>query len=288
MRSLLTVRSTPPQRLADRLAIEGAIAPDVLREVEKFHRRSSLLRRSRFGLDMTVFHDRGLLKELQRRQLRVSEHSAGFISDSGDLGVRCLLREGSQRNFAPADALPYATLNKLLFHSFANRSAAKGGTFYPCASAGAVYAVNVFAAPLMPVRDASFTADSVVHLDHRACELFRMPGCSARRAVYVCLDGEQGGAPDSFANAALMLAYVIDLELSTLRYAERGYRYSLIESGSMAQQATLVGQSLGLRSCLFGGFPDAELASALGVNARKMLPCLVQFFGLPMDQVRYD
>ena len=288
MSALLSIRSTPPQRLADRLAIEGAIAPDVLLEVEKFHRQSSLLRRSRFGMDMTVFHDRGLLKELERRQLRVSEHHAGFISDTGELGARCLLRKRSQRNFAPVCELQYVTLRKLLFHSFANASAADGGSSYPCPSAGAVYAVNVFAAALVPVRGASFAPDSVVHLDHRACELFRMPGCTARKAAYVCLDGEPGGVSDSFANAALMLAYVIDLELSTLRYAERGYRFSLIEAGSMAQQAALVGQSLGLRSCLFGGFPDAELSSALGLNARKMLPCLVQFFGLPMDQGRYD
>jgi SagB-type dehydrogenase family enzyme len=281
-----TIAFNHPQRLADRLAIDSMVAPDVLREVEKFHRQSSLLRRSRFGLDMTVFHDKGLLKRLNRRTLRVSDVRVESVADSRKLGVHGLQRDRSQRSFAPTESLALDTLKQLLFHSFSTGASHSGGSAPPCASAGGVYAVNVFVAPLVPVVGAGFKPDSLMHFDRRECVLFRMSSCSAHAAVNVCLDGEPGSAPDSFSGAALMLTYVIDLELSTLRYAERGYRFSLIESGLMAQQATLVGQVLGLSSCMFGGFPDAELASALGLNARKMLPCLVQFFGVPLRAVK--
>lgn len=272
-----------PQRLVDRLAIDRAVAPDVLWAVEKFHRRSSLLRRSRFGWDMSVVHDSGLLKRLRRRTLRVSDAEVESIADSDALSVQGLQRERSQRHFAPRESLAFSTLKQLLFHSFVTGMEGGSARTSPCASAGAVYAVNVFVVPLVRVEGCRLEPDSVVHLDRRAGSLFRMSGCSARAAVNVCLDDATGAAPASFQGAVLMLVHVIDLELSTLRYAERGYRFSLIESGLMAQQSTLVGQALGLGHCMFGGFPDAELAGALGLNARKMLPCLVQFFGVPLN-----
>jgi hypothetical protein len=222
------------QRLADRLAIDSMIEQDVLRAVEKFHRRSSLLRPSRFGRDGTAFHDNGLLKRLNRRTLRLSDARVESVADSRELDVSGLKRDRSQRNFAPAESLPLEILKQLLFHSFAIGLTNGGGITAPCASAGAVYAVNVFAVPLVPVAGANFKPDSVLHLDRRECALFRMSGCSALAAVNVCLDGMPGSAPDSFSGAVLMLTYVIDMELSALRYAERGYRFSLIESGLMA------------------------------------------------------
>lgn len=276
-----TVHDAGALGLPERLAIANAISGDSLHAVEKFHRASSLLRRSRFGRDLTAYHNRDVGELVGRRQSRLSETAVDEVSSDSARSNDVLVRGKSLRNFSPIRSLPYANLKHLLSRSFTYDATSVGAAALPYASAGAIYAVNAIIAPLISIEDAPFPSNSVLHLNALESKLYLLHGVSAENAAEVCLDCKPGAIDNSYANAVLMLIYVIDLELSTVRYGERGYRFSHIEAGLMAQQATLVGNLLGLGTGLFGGFPDSELAAVLDLNPRKMLPCLVQFFGKP-------
>ncbi|RAK68047.1 SagB family peptide dehydrogenase [Hymenobacter edaphi] len=51
-----------------------------------------------------------------------------------------------------------------------------------------------------------------------------------------------------------------------IKYGERGYRFMLHESGFVSQMMTLLGEALGLGSCMVGGYDDQKLNRFLGVN----------------------
>jgi len=51
-----------------------------------------------------------------------------------------------------------------------------------------------------------------------------------------------------------------------IKYGERGYRFMLHESGFVGQMMTLLGEALGLGSCMVGGYDDQKINRFLGVN----------------------
>ena len=53
---------------------------------------------------------------------------------------------------------------------------------------------------------------------------------------------------------------------SRIKYADRAYRYSLIEAGHIAQNISLIATALGLGSCAIGGFIDSKLNTLLDID----------------------
>lgn len=52
-----------------------------------------------------------------------------------------------------------------------------------------------------------------------------------------------------------------------IKYGERGYRFLLQEVGAVAQNISLVCQSINLSSCIIGGYIDDEINALIGVHA---------------------
>ncbi len=64
----------------------------------------------------------------------------------------------------------------------------------------------------------------------------------------------------------------------TMKYQDRGYRLVLIEAGEVGHNLALLASSLGLGSCLLGGFLDDSLSKLLdidGVDEAPLLPIVV-------------
>jgi SagB-type dehydrogenase family enzyme len=78
---------------------------------------------------------------------------------------------------------------------------------------------------------------------------------------------------------AFALLYVGVVAKMLVKYRHRGYRYALMEAGSMYQQADLIGQSLGLRNKLYSGFNDHEILKLIGLDNMTFLPLVIQSFG---------
>jgi len=75
------------------------------------------------------------------------------------------------------------------------------------------------------------------------------------------------------------IVYVAHIGKAIFKYRYRGYRHSAMEVGSMYQQATMVAESLGLRTTAWSSFSEPKLLYNLGLNHNIYLPLTMQLFG---------
>jgi SagB-type dehydrogenase family enzyme len=261
-----------PLSLEERISVANASHLVGLQEIERMHRQTSLLRRSRFGLDLSPYANSDLYTDVVGRQTLLSEHRLGCLKQRtrpADLPKR----SPSVRSFRQVESIDYEVLDSFLLHAYV-RDAATGHK--PHGSAGGLYPMHAIILPMIPFENAPFCSDAILHLAAHEGAIYELRETGAQAAAVACFDGSLGCEPNTFKGAAFIVVYVLDAELAALRYAQRGYRFGLIEAGLMAQQATLVAQAMNLGTCLYGGYPDGELAACLDLHPTKMLPCLVR------------
>lgn len=63
------------------------------------------------------------------------------------------------------------------------------------------------------------------------------------------------------------------------KYGCRGYRFALLEIGSMYRNLEIETQREGLRSIVWGGFSDEILSVTLGIDPRVVVPVMCQIVG---------
>lgn len=78
-------------------------------------------------------------------------------------------------------------------------------------------------------------------------------------------------------NCSALLLVTSIAERALLKYGDRGYRWILMETGAIAQNASLSALSLGLGSCFVGGFLDDEVNGFLGIDgvSETIQKCIV-------------
>ena len=75
------------------------------------------------------------------------------------------------------------------------------------------------------------------------------------------------------------ILYLINISKAIFKYRYRGYRHSVMEVGSMYQQATICSQEFGLRNTVWSTFSDQEILYALDLDHGAYMPITMQFFG---------
>lgn len=70
-------------------------------------------------------------------------------------------------------------------------------------------------------------------------------------------------------------------ERSTFKYGERGYRFTLLEAGHVAQNLVLTASALGLRAVTVGGFFDRDVDELLGLDGLEQSTLYVVAIGAP-------
>jgi len=73
-------------------------------------------------------------------------------------------------------------------------------------------------------------------------------------------------AEDIMQNANVLIILTAIFKRVTIKYGIRGYRFCLMEAGIVAQNTTLMAESLGLGSCMLGGFYDDEIHKLLKID----------------------
>jgi SagB-type dehydrogenase family enzyme len=139
-------------------------------------------------------------------------------------------------------------------------------------SAGALYAGEVYLA----AEGVAGLAPGVYYFDVLRHALVRVRAGSARRELAAAL-GDVRNAVD--APACVLLTNVFGRY--TWRYANRGYRYALIDTGHIGENLRLAARSAGLGEALSLRFDDARLAALLGIDGRDEAVCAVHVLGLP-------
>lgn len=129
---------------------------------------------------------------------------------------------------------------------------------YP--SGGALYPVEVYPVALR----VDGVASGVYHyatLDHELEQLRGLAGIEDVRRAFPELVPQ--------ANPALILMLTVSFPRAFGKYAERGYRFALIEAGHIAQNVLLIAGALGLESVCMGGFFDDDANTLLGVDPTR-------------------
>ena len=76
------------------------------------------------------------------------------------------------------------------------------------------------------------------------------------------------------ASSQLILVLTCAVDRLTIKYADRGFRYALLEAGAVAQNITLASTDLGFGSCLVGGFADDMLSQLILTTPQTEFPIL--------------
>lgn len=90
---------------------------------------------------------------------------------------------------------------------------------------------------------------------------------------------------DSAGKIGGMLIFTSMIERLAIKYGERTYKFMLIETGLLAQQVTLAVESLGLGSCMLGGYFDDDVHEFLKVDGVLESVQNVMVFGHKAEEV---
>jgi SagB-type dehydrogenase family enzyme len=186
-----------------------------------------------------------------------------------------IARRRSCRRFAE-DPLPVAALSTLLHDAYGlGDSYLHGGqTMFdrPVPSGGGCYPLELY----VLVQRVEGIPAGIHHYStrHHAFEaLGPLPKSDALEALFL-------GQP-WVAKAHVIVIVTAVASRLLHRYADRGYRYLLIEAGHVGQNLALVATASGLGSLSLGGFFDDDVIYILGLDAAFELPLYGVALGVP-------
>jgi SagB-type dehydrogenase family enzyme len=125
-------------------------------------------------------------------------------------------------------------------------------------SAGGLYPIDTY----VVAAQVSGLPPGTYHYNVLTAELERLPGDQAPRDVM----GEGFFAQDFAVDAAVGVLFVAAFDRTVTKYAERGYRLTLLDAGHAAQNVLLTAEDLGLPAVPVAGFCDDALAGSLDLD----------------------
>jgi len=155
-------------------------------------------------------------------------------------------------------------LARLLYYSYGITD--KRRNFRAVASGGGLYPLEIYAAALK-VDDVE---QGIYHynIEHNCLDVISRGDRLAELKESIWFEDIE------IDDAAALFVVTSIFERSTLKYQDRGYRMILMEAGEVAQNMTLVANSLNLGVCLVGGFHDNNLSKILEIDGSHEAPLL--------------
>ena len=126
--------------------------------------------------------------------------------------------------------------------------------FYP--SAGARYPLEVYIL--------SFKTDLTIGLYHYYIKNHSLEMLSSSDSIDLNFDLIFN--QEWIKKASFLIFITARFKRNTNKYADRGYRYILMEAGHMGQNIYLLTEALGLGCCAIGGFVDGQLNKLLDID----------------------
>jgi len=146
---------------------------------------------------------------------------------------------------------------------FAMRSAPSGGALYPIDIY--VIASNVESLP-----------NGLYHFQVSDSSLEQVMAGEYEEQVHIASNEQSavGSSPVTFILTARF-------ERSTVKYSDRGYRYTYMEAGSICQNIYLQATALGLGTVAVGAFNDDALNELLGIEGTREAALMIMPVGYP-------
>jgi len=154
------------------------------------------------------------------------------------------------------------------------------GTAYPrpfrmIPSGGALYPLELY----IHASRVEGLAPGLYHYDPEAHELDVLRQGDESEALARCLVQADLGR-----SAAAVVLITAVFARSVFKYADRGYRFILLEAGHLAQNATLIGQEMGLATAPIGGYADRDVDRYLGIDGLNESAIYLFLLGQPGEE----
>jgi SagB-type dehydrogenase family enzyme len=245
------------------------LSAELVEDVLLFHSKANLMIDNKFINRMQPYpFNKEQFEELEFSDFEISPFHDAVIACEPNRQVK-IRRHRSAKHF-DTGKVDFATVKKLLSASFAmrrdrSRPYPSGGAFYPVEVICVIFSEKLLDAP----------ASGYYHYrpSHNYLQPLRHSDSDDIRKMLYQLE-----LPDT-TSPAFAFIYLGVLGKMLVKYRYRGYRYALMETGSMYHQADLASQALGLRNKLYSGFNDQELIKRMGLDNMTFLPLVVQSFG---------
>lgn len=140
--------------------------------------------------------------------------------------------------------------------------AAYSADIRPIPSAGGLYPLRIYA---IVRRSDEGMPEGYYAYDHIDQSLIQLTQELDERSLRHIFNDEQ-----IVKNAPVVFVIAADLKREGGKYANRGYRFTLLEAGHAAQNIALVAQELGASTLEYGGFQDQKLADELNLTETEV------------------
>lgn len=145
-------------------------------------------------------------------------------------------------------------------------------------SAGGLYPINVYV--ISANQSANGEAEfSVSYFDRSDCSLTEFRQIGPVEMSCIIAAGRVSSLP-SFGTVVVLTA---TFSRSTEKYGARGYRFSILEAGHIAQNFLLCAADIGIGAYCYGGYLDNETSDALGIDGIDEAPVHCIIFGYEND-----
>lgn len=177
----------------------------------------------------------------------------------GLLFEEALVKRRSSRGFRP-NPITLGELSQLLFAAQGITGKIGDLPLRTAPSAGGLYPMEIY---LVVVRVDSLKPGIYHYQVHERQLEFIRPGDFGKEVARISV------GQDVPENAAVTFVLTSVWERVTLKYRERGHRYSYIEAGCISQNIALQAASIGLDSNCVGAFYDEQIHDLLGIDGRR-------------------
>lgn len=224
-----------------------------------FHADSS--NPSQFHHDMSLAH----MQRLQERNPLQTLPDVGPVGQMIDgLDARCSIRSFTGQ---PVEENILRAMMRNLYRITPPRTVPSGGALYP---------LRIF---VLVLRDSGTLTSGIYGIDGSGQTWTSIGDLPVQEDLQRVFDTR-----DLLRQASTIVVISADLDRAPLKYANRGYRYALLEAGHVAQNGYLfcAGPGRGqIGTVEFGGFLDRELSDLLEHGDPHRVPLITMICGVP-------
>ncbi len=167
----------------------------------------------------------------------------------------------SRRKYDAKSSVPMSILSHLLQFSVGNKDSSEK-RYYP--SAGGRYPIETY---ILPLKQNGLQRGAYhYHAKSHSLEfLWQLD----KKEVLSCFNQPW------IKNSSFLIVLTAYFWRNEVKYGNRGYRFTMMEVGHIAQNIYLLCESLGLDCCSIGGFIDEKINKLLDINVEQEAACLV-------------
>ena len=179
------------------------------------------------------------------------------------LSLEEVIKKRKSHRIYTGEPLTLDEISQVLYYSYGttHKSYLQDGTqlsFRASPSGGGLYPLEIYPVVL----SGGDIPSGVYHYYVKGHQLECLETGDFREALYMyCLDQE------FLETVSAVFVITGVFHRHRFKYGERGYRFTLLDAGHLAEHFYLVSTSLGLGACGIGGFMDDEVNALIGVDS---------------------